>query len=78
MSGNLITSRKESAELASRDRLRSCGFPCVDRYSVLNDKRKPIGYLDVSGLKQKFEAGSAKEVNQSCLSCYDSQTLDQC
>lgn len=67
MSGSLITSREKFAELASRDRLRSCGFPCADRYSVLNDKRKPIGYLDVSGLKQKFKAGSAKEVSRCCL-----------
>lgn len=27
--------------------------------SVLNDKRKPIGYLDVKAIKSKFEKGAA-------------------
>jgi hypothetical protein len=36
----------------------------VQTRSILNEKRKPIGYLDVSVLKAKFESGQAKEVCQ--------------
>ncbi|WRT63772.1 uncharacterized protein IL334_000697 [Kwoniella shivajii] len=32
-----------------------------DQLPILNDRRKPIGYLHVPSLKQKFEAGSIKE-----------------
>ena len=33
--------------------------------SVLNKNRKPIGYLDVSVLKEKWEAGQADPVRTS-------------
>jgi hypothetical protein len=35
---------------------------------VLNDKRKPIGYLDIPVLKKKFENGRADPEEQLCKS----------
>jgi len=35
--------------------------------SVLNKSRKPMGYLDVAALKQKWEAGDADPVRTSTL-----------
>ena len=33
---------------------------------VLNEKRKPIGYLDVKAIKQKFEQGAAESEDELC------------
>ena len=38
-------------QVRHRDREAHC--------SVLNDRRKPIGYLDVKAIKSKFEKGEA-------------------
>ncbi|WVQ93589.1 hypothetical protein IAU59_000664 [Kwoniella sp. CBS 9459] len=34
-----------------------------DQLPILNDRRKPIGYLHVPTLKKKFEAGSVQETD---------------
>jgi len=34
----------------------------IRQISVLNKNRKPIGYLDVAALKEKWEAGKADPV----------------
>lgn len=40
---------------------------------MLNENRRPIGYLDIKLIKQKFEQGRADPVSPSNLPC---QTTD--
>jgi hypothetical protein len=38
---------------------------CQDQHltrSVLNERRRPIGYLNVKAIKEKFEKGQASQV----------------
>lgn len=45
------------------------------QFSVLNKSRKPIGYLDVAALKQKWEAGDADPVRAPALFVHHSLSI---
>lgn len=38
----------------------------LTRYSVLNNNRRPVGYLNVPAIKRKFESGQAGETDIIC------------
>jgi hypothetical protein len=47
--------------------VRTTGQQFTPQISVLNRCRKPIGYIDVGALKEKWEAGQADPVRTSTL-----------
>lgn len=47
-------------------RTRNGCIQLADLVSVLNDNRKPIGYLNVPALKSKFESGKAGDADPIC------------
>lgn len=47
------------------DSVRTTRQQFTRQFSVLNKCRKPIGYLDVGALKEKWEAGQADSVRTS-------------